>query len=52
MSKLHSSDTQESLWLCGFKKWGHEVTWSREWFVVFGVGLGSVDASDFLEEKK
>ena len=29
-----------------------EITCSREWFVAFGLCVGSVDSSDFLEEKK
>ena len=29
-----------------------EITCSREWFVAFGVCLGSVNSSDFLESKK
>ena len=29
-----------------------EITWSMEWFVAFGVCLGSVNSSDFLENKK
>lgn len=30
----------------------YEITCSWEWFVAFGVCVGSVYCSDFLEEKK
>jgi hypothetical protein len=34
------------------KQRSYEITCSREWFVAFGVCVGSVYSSDFLEEKK
>ena len=33
------------------KQRSYEITCSREWFVAFGVCVGSALSSDFLEEK-